>query len=327
MANTPPILKEDLGLGKQAEQVTQYRMLNRDGSFNTRKIGLSFSERLDLYNTFLEMQWRWFYATMLGAFVVMNAIFAFVLSFAPASIQGGTPEMPFLNAFFFSVQTFATIGYGVLSPNGVFANLMVVVISLSGIIFSALATGLIFARFSRPMAKILYSRDALMSPFKTGRAFMFRVTNMRRSQLLDVQVRLIFARMEGGIRRFHRLEVEYDKIMFMPQHWTIVHEITEKSPLWGVTDEAFKADDGEIIILLTAVDDAFSQMVHSRFSYDGQEIVWGAKFESMFIDAEDGRVTVDLRRLHDWQAVPLPDFSPSASTTHHDNIAAISALK
>ena len=302
---------EELGIGKQAEQETRFRMLNRDGTFNVRKTGLPFGARLDLYNALIMMTWLRFYALVLCSFIGLNVMFASVLwTLGPHTITHTEGANRYWEGFFFSVQTFATIGYGVLAPSSTGGNVMVVMISFTGTIYTALATGLLFARFSRPMARIMYSDKALISPFRDGRALMFRVTNMRKSQLIDVQARVILAQMVSNgnerVRRFFLLDIEVDKILFMPQHWTVVHIMDQNSPLYGVTMDDLKAHNSEILVLLSATDDGFSQTVHSRWSYEPDEIVCGGTFTSMFTEPINGRVTVDLRRLSDWQPAVLP---------------------
>jgi inward rectifier potassium channel len=304
-------LNEELGLGTKAEQETRSRLMNRDGYFNVQKTGLTFWNALDIYNSLMLMGWGRFYTIVVCSFLGINILFALGFTLlGRTSINGSqaTNWIAYLaDAFFLCVQTFATIGYGVLSPNGFLANTLAVMVAFCGIIMGALATGLLFARFSRPMAKIMFSNDAIISPYKEGQALMFRVANTRLSQLIDVNARIILAKMEGEglgrIRRFYQLNVEISKIMFMPQHWTVVHAINEESPFWNMTPEQFEVDECEVIVLIMAIDDSFSQTVHTRYSYYAKEVVWGAKFANMFTDSSDYKVTVDLRRLHSWEKV------------------------
>lgn len=302
-------LKEELGIGSKAEQEITSRLMNHEGYFNVHKTGLTFGNALDVYNALILMPAMKFYPFVIGSFVGVNFVFALgFLLLGRNSINGSKAlhSWEFLgDAFFMCVQTFATIGYGVLSPNGIAANVLSVAVAFFGIMMGALATGLIFARFSRPTAKIMFSDNALIAPFKEGKALMLRVSNLRKSQLIDVGVRILLAIMEGEgahkVRRFHRLNIEYDKIMFMPQHWTIVHEINEESPLWHLNESKFIEGQCEIIVLLTATDDVFSQAVHARNSYYQDEVVWNAKFKNMFTDPIDGKITIDLQRLSQWE--------------------------
>jgi inward rectifier potassium channel len=139
---------------------------------------------------------------------------------------------------------------------------------------------------------------------------MFRIANERNSQLIQVGVQLLFSRLEstpsGPIRRFHPMSLERDEVVFFPLTWTIVHPMDEKSPLYGMTEEQFRAADPEVLVLLTGIDETFSQTVHSRCSYKADEVVWGAKFSDVFGQSSDGKLSVDLHRVHSYDRVPLP---------------------
>jgi inward rectifier potassium channel len=211
----------------------------------------------------------------------------------------------FARAFFFSVQTFATIGYGQIGPDGFAANMVVTIEALAGLIYQALATGLLFARFSRPTASILFSRSAIIAPYRDGLSLQFRIANRRRNEIIELEAQVLFSAMQpdgrgGRVRRYARLPLERDRVTFFPLSWTIVHPIDDKSPFAGATPEDLVAREAEILILLTGVDETFEQTVHARSSYRAEDLVWNVRFASMFIDA-DGRkgVQVDISKLHD----------------------------
>jgi inward rectifier potassium channel len=212
----------------------------------------------------------------------------------------------FLESFFFSVQTLATIGYGGLSPSGLTANVLVTIQALVGGLGFALATGLVFARFSRPNAKVIFSERAVIAPYKDMKAFEFRIVNSRTNQLVEVQATVVLSRMEEHLgkrsRKFHELALERNSVKLFPLHWVVVHPIDDASPLRDVTPEQLAASDAEFIVLLSAVDETSSQSVHVRTSYKHNEVVWGAKFGDMFTPS-DGVIQVDLRKLHDIQVV------------------------
>jgi inward rectifier potassium channel len=175
--------------------------------------------------------------------------------------------------------------------------------SMVGLIGLALATGLIFARFSRPTAKIVFSRNAVIAPYRGRTGFMFRIANKRKNEIVDLEARVIFSRAErdGGrvVRRFYTLPLEREKVSFFALAWTIVHPIDEESPFWDLTHEGCVAADVEILILLTGMDETFSQTVHARSSYKPDEIVWNARFEDIFhYAAEQGPVSMDVSRIH-----------------------------
>jgi inward rectifier potassium channel len=303
--------EEDLGFGARVTEQSRLRLLNRDGSFNVERTGLSFFESLDLYHSLLTMSWSRFYAVTFATYIVINVLFAFGFMALGDGALGGIEETTFmgrfLEEFFFSVQTFTTVGYGHVFPDSRGANFLVVINAFVGSLGFALSTGLLFARFSRPTAKISFSRDALIAPYRDIRAFEFRIANQRRSQLIDVEARVLLVLNEtvDGVskRRFHNLALERDRVAFFPLSWTVVHPIDESSPLFGITEESMRTCDAEFTVLLTATDDVFSQMVHARTSYKGDEVVWGAKFTDPFVPSSDGVLRVDLRRLDEYQRV------------------------
>src|SRR5262249_3235644 len=149
-----------------------------------------------------------------------------------------------------------------------------------------LATGILFARFSRPTARILFSKQAVMAPFRDGQAWMFRITNARSNQLIELSATVMYAQFEESegqpIRRFYPLPLELSKVTFFSLSWTIVHPINEDSPLYGLTEADLRARDAEFLILLTGTDETFSQIVNARSSYKFDEVVWGAKFASIY---------------------------------------------
>jgi len=241
------------------------------------------------------------------AYMLVNLLFAggFLLC-GPVALSGSIavgfgPRL--LEAFFFSVQTLSTIGYGDLSPHGLAANLLVTLEAIVGLLTIALATGLVFARFSRPRARIVFSEQALIAPYRDITAFEFRVANERNSQLTNVNATVVLSRWETvngkRARRFHPLTLEREQVMFMPLHWVVVHPIDEESPLHGVTNERLLGSDAEFLILLIGLDETSSQTVHTRSSYKADEVLWGAKFVDMYRPPEDGLLSVDLSRLHD----------------------------
>jgi inward rectifier potassium channel len=213
-----------------------------------------------------------------------------------------------LRASFFSVQTFATIGYGQVSPVGLAANLTVTLESLIGLLGFALATGLLFARFSRPTAKIIFSRNAIIAPYHGINAFEFRITNARSNQIIEVEAKVLFSRFElvdgRSVRRFYPLPLERDKVAFLPLSWTIVHPIDEESPLRGLDADHMHDTNAEFLILLTGIDETFSQTVHTRSSYKAEEMVWDAKFSDIYRrPTADGELTADIRLLHSIERV------------------------
>ncbi|MBN2012280.1 hypothetical protein JW960_23325 [candidate division KSB1 bacterium] len=302
---------KDLGFGSKVTQQSHFRMLNHDGSFNVERVGLPLLRKLSFYHSILTMPWWKFHVTIIGTFFVLNCMFAIVfMLLGPHAIQGmevhSVPEQ-FVQDFFFSVQSFTTVGYGHLSPNGFWSSLVAAFDAFFGLLGFALATSLLFARFSRPTARIMYSNQALIAPYHDGEALMFRIANERDSQLLDVEAKVLYTQMEmvngRRIRRFYELKLERNKVAFLPLHWTIVHPINDESPIYGFSQDDMREAEAEILILLTAIDDIYSHTVHSRSSYRYNEMVWRAKFMDMFEPTESGHVKVDMRKLHKFEPV------------------------
>lgn len=296
----------DLGFGSVVAGESRHRLLNRDGSFNVSRDGLNFWESLSLYHSLLTMSWARFLSFMTIYYLLINALFAVAYllcgPYALTHTAEGVYTNSFQRAFFFSVHTFATIGYGNISPIGLAANVVVTFEALVGLLSVALVTGVIFARFSRPTAKILFSEHALVAPYRGITAFEFRLTNARSNQIIELRAKVLLARFEESdgkmIRRFYPLSLERERVTFFPLSWTIVHPIDEQSPLYGLNhDDLFKAN-AEILILLTGIDETFSQTVHTRSSYIAEEIVWNARFADIYNRTSDAEtLTIDVRRL------------------------------
>jgi inward rectifier potassium channel len=302
----------DLGFGVRVADASRLRLLNRDGTFNVVRRGLGPWTTLAPYNALLTMGWGRFLALVLLFYVGVNACFALGYvacgygGLVGPGIAGMSPMWSdFLRGFFFSVETFGTIGYGNIVPVGLATNILLTCESLVGLLSLALATGLVFARFSRPTAQILYSEHAVVAPYRDMTAFMFRCANQRSNQLIEVSVKLLYSRLEERengerIRTFTTLPLEFEKVTFFTLSWTVVHPIDEASPLRGQTPEDLAHKDAEFMILLTGTDETFAQIVHSRTSYKQDEIVWGAKFRPMFVESQRTGVTgMDLSRIHE----------------------------
>lgn len=305
----------DLGFGSIVSQESKRRLLNRDGSFNVVRDGLPWWASLSLYHALLRLTWPKFLGLLALAYVTVNTLFAgLYLLVGPGALHGPTPvplEGRFLQAFFFSVETFGTIGYGAVYPEGLPANAVMTVESFMGLTSLALATGIIFARFARPTARILFSRQAIIAPYRGGRAFEFRIMNLRSSQLVQLaaQVTLSWIELRDGqsVRNYYPLPLERSGVAFFPLTWTVVHPIDEASPLYSATPERLAEQRAEFVVLLTAFDETFSQTVHTRSSYSFEEVVWGARFANVF-NHDDPRevISVNASRLHAIERVPLP---------------------
>ena len=305
----------DLGFGAVVTRESRKRLLNRDGTFNVRREGLRFWESLSLYHYLLSITWSRFLTYVACTYVMANAFFAAIYvacgSSALTGFEGRTVAGRLMVAFFFSVQTLATIGFGNIAPANVAANLIVVVESLAGLLAFALIAGIVFARFSRPTVQIVFSRSAIIAPYRGITAFMFRIVNQRSNEIVELRTQVMLSRRRAdGVlssdREFTPLKLERPSVVFFPLSWTIVHPIDQDSPLWGKSPADLARSEAEFLILLNGFDETFSQNVHTRSSYKADEIVWGARFRSIFNPPrEDGTLSVDIRKVDEIERVPL----------------------
>ncbi len=252
------------------------------------------------------MKWRTFLSLLLAIYFVSNVVFGLAYAAFGDTALVDTSADPtqslFVRGFFFSVQTFATIGYGTIHPVGIIPNLLVTVESYYSLLVNALITGLVFARFARPTARLIYSDVAVVAPYRGMTGLMFRLVNGRNNQLIEVTAQVMFSRLvaENGrpVRRFDLLELERRKVSFFPLSWTVVHPITPDSPLSGLTHEDLMRADAEILILISAIDETFAQVVHTRTSYKPGQIRFGKKFVSIYREVPEGApISIDIRRL------------------------------
>jgi inward rectifier potassium channel len=291
----------DLGFGTVVTRRRGYRLINRDGSFNVRLNRGQWWGTVFSYHTLLSMSWRRLFALLAAGFLVTNGLFAAAyLACGPGALAGADGLGRIARAFFFSVHTLATIGYGSIVPASLAANFVVTLESLVGLLGLAVATGVVFARFSRPVADIRYSTHAVVAPYGGITAFEFRVVNGRRNQLVNLSAVVMMSRFEGEPpnrqRRFQPLPLERSTVAFFPMNWTVVHPIDEASPLWGWDAARLLDAEAEFAVLLTAVDETFSQTVHSRSSYTAEEVRFGHRFEMMFSE-DDQEFVLDLEKL------------------------------
>jgi inward rectifier potassium channel len=303
----PPV--DDLGLGVKAGP---RRGVNKDGSFNLRRVGSPRYRPYELYHQLITMPLPRFALVLLAGYFAANACFAalYLAVGMEHFTRTGGPGLAAraLDAFFFSAQTLTTVGYGHISPASPLASAVAAVESMTGLLGFALACGLLYGRFSRPHARILFSRRGVMAPYRGHSAFMFRIVNERSNQLIEVEasVSLSLRDPESGTRAFTALNLERRRINLFPSNWTIVHPVDGESPLAGLSEADLKAADGEFIVLIKAFDDTFAQTVYARSSYKADEIAWGARFTPMVAQPEAGMAVLDLRLLDSVEAASLP---------------------
>jgi len=286
------------------------RAINADGSFNVRRVGGSW-RAFHPWLVVVNMSWAGFSLLVACFYMGLNLLFGFAyFKMGADSVQGSaapTEAGRLLNCIFFSGHTLTTVGYGNLLPHGVLANFAATIEALVGLLGFALITGLLVARVARPSARIHYSKHALISPYQNGSALMFRIANERSNNLMELEAKVLLMQVTGinGLtpeRKFSNLTLERDTVLLFPLTWTVVHPIDESSPLFGKTPEDLARLQVEVMILVKGFDETFSQIVHSRFSYRADEIVWGAKFLPAFRVEPEGML-LELDKVSEFSRV------------------------
>ncbi|MGI8841376.1 MAG: ion channel [Caulobacteraceae bacterium] len=257
----------------------------------------------DAYHVLLTMPLWAFFAVMAGAFLTINAAFAGLYLLDPAGIKGEAPG-DFADAFFFSVQTLGTLGYGELAPKSLYANAVVTAEVFVGLFNLAIATGLLFARISRPTARIMFSRRAVVTPFEGVPTLMFRAANRRRNLVVEAEVSVNLLRdlvtAEGTtIRRFDELRTVRARTPLFFMTWQVMHPIDAASPLQGETAESLMEKQAEVVVVVKGLDETFASTIHARGSYTPDEIVWGGRLADIFTVDAHGRRAIDFGLFHD----------------------------
>ena len=276
------------------------RFVTKSGNANVKKTGIGFLESISWYHTMLNIpRWKFLIIIVLFYFLV-NLVFASIYYLVGVEhlngINATSALEKFGQAFFFSIQTFTTVGYGHISPSGFLTSFVAAVEALFGLLSFAIATGLFYGRFSKPKAHLLFSHNALIAPFGNGTALMLRVTPYKNTSFTDAEAKVTLGMIveENGklVNKFYTLDLEMAKVNSLTLSWTLVHPITENSPLYNLTKEDFANTDGEIIVFVKVFDDMYSTNVVKRTSYAFSEIVCGAKFVPMFSKSVDEAKTI-----------------------------------
>jgi inward rectifier potassium channel len=245
---------------------------------------------------------RWkFWVALFIIYIIINLIFAIIYYIVGiehlTGIHKGSAVNNFTEVFFFSAQTFTTFGYGRISPVGFVASVVATFEAFLGLLAFALASGLFFGRFAMPRSYLWFSDIALLSPYKDGKAFMFRTVSYKKNHLTDAEVKLtlgIRVKQDNGDvkNEFYPLKVEFEKVNALVLNWTIVHQINEESPLWGLTLEHLKEANAEVLVFLKAYDEVFANYIVARTSYAAVEFIDNAKFKPMFRPSSTGKATI-----------------------------------
>jgi len=290
---------KDPGLGSNHE--SESRMINEDGSYNIRRTGGMHTFR-DLYKYLTEISWTAFFLWSISTYLIINLIFAGMYIIGGIEdISGINPKSNhFLNAFFFSVQTFTTVGYGFLAPVGAVAGIISTFEAFIGLLYFALITGLLYGRFSKPSSKIAFARNAILTEFEGGKAVMFKMVNMRNSVLLKAGVKCTLAiDAEDGKRTYHTIDLELDYIQFFPLTWTVVHKVDQKSPFYGLKTTQIRERRAELIVMVEAFDETFAQNIIEKSSFAGNQWIEGVKFKRNFSLNTKGKIELRIDELNE----------------------------
>ncbi|TMI61554.1 MAG: Inward rectifier potassium channel Irk [Bacteroidetes bacterium] len=312
--NTRAKAVNDTGFGVNSND-SGGRFVNRDGHPNVAKRGIPILERYSWFHSMLALsRWKFLFLIML-AYIIINIFFGLVYTIIGVESLGGvvkgTAFHNFLESFFFSLQTYTTVGYGRISPIGYLTSFIAAFEAFLGLMTFALATGLMYARFSRPNAYLKFSSIAVIAPYKNGSALMFRFVPFKNNYLTDAEVKVSLAMKpeENGslTNRFFNLQLELSKINALALSWTIVHAIDETSPLYGMSADDIKNTFMEVMVFVKAFDEAYSNTVLARTSYTNSEIVFGAKFKIMYHpDSNSQKTILQIDELDDIERKELP---------------------
>ncbi|MCL8536261.1 ion channel [Chryseobacterium gallinarum] len=302
---------ENSGFGSNASG----RFINRDGLPNVQRRGVNVFNRLSWYHTMLNLSSFRFISYLVIAYILINLVFAMIYYLIGVQhltgIDKSDPLNEFIDVFFFSSQTFTTVGYGRIAPVGFVASLVATFEAFLGLLTFAIATGLFYGRFSRPRAYLRFSDIAVIAPFQDAAALMFRLAPYKNNALTDADVIVSVAIevIENDVPKsnFYRLETQLSKINTLALNWTVVHKIDENSPFYGFSEDDFKNTDIEIIVQVRAFDEVFSNTVVQRSSYVSGEIVYGARFVPMYYPNKENLATIlDLDKINEYQKEELP---------------------
>ena len=295
---------QDLGFGRSMSSSAS-RMLNTDGSFNIRRSGYKVNS---WYQTLIDLNWSKFLGVTFLFYALVNLLFgAIYYIFSPNDIVGITADSEFsrfMQCFFFSIQTYTTVGYGGMHPKGYFTSGLAGIEALTGLLTIAIITGLVYAKFSKPKAKILFSENILVAPFQDHMSLQVRTVNPKNNNLMGVEATITLTYLpkgqKTGNKTFRTVNLELNKIVLFPLNWTLVHIINDSSPISGFSFEDIVNQELEILVFLRGYDDTYNQQVHSMRSYLAKEIIWNAKFEPMF-EVKNGQMQLYLDKINDFK--------------------------
>ncbi|HJS00310.1 MAG TPA: ion channel [Flavobacterium sp.] len=312
--NLKAVLDSNTGFGTNASSYGG-RFVNKDGKANVEKRGMHFFHRISWYHTMIDMPAWKFMLVIVSFYVVINFVFASIYFGIGIEHLDGIPMTDsfwaqFGQAYFFSAQTFTTVGYGHISPVGFFTSLLAAVEALMGLLSFAIATGLFFGRFSKPTAFLKFSHNAVIAPYGKITGLMVRLSPFKNTNFTDAEAKMTLGMSieENGIKvnKFYSLNLELERINALTLSWTLVHPITEESPFYKFTKQDFEHITGEIFVYIKTFDDMFSNTVATRTSYTFEEVIYGARFVPMYQKSSDKTKTIlDLDKLNQYEAAEI----------------------
>ena len=275
----------------------------RAGATGVVKIGLETRFFDDIYHYMMEASWARLIVIIGAVYFTTNALFAVLYVLAGDSITGAE-KGSLTDAFFFSVQTLSTVGYGVMSPKGAVGSALVTVEAFVGLLGMAMASGLMFSKFARPTARVIFSSRIVVNTRNGKPCLVMRMANGRGNEIIEATLRVSILKPEittegEKMRRFHDLVLTRSQTPLFTLTWMAIHEINEASPLFGETEASLREMNVRFIVTLTGIDSTFAQTVHARTSYFAEEVVWGGRFVDVTSQHPDGRLQVDYTKFHD----------------------------
>jgi inward rectifier potassium channel len=284
------------------------RVSVHSGQVEFVKVNIGGWQWRDVYQWLLALRWSQFAAVVGALYIALNLLFATLYAVDPNSIAGTTGGRWFYDCFFFSVQTLATVGYGHMYPQTLYGHVVSMIEIMSGIFLLAVVTGIIFVRFSRPVARIAFSRSMVIGPLNGQPTLMVRVGNQHQHSIVDTEFRIMFMRdeplMEGGdFRYFYTLKLQFDKLILFPAALTLRHVIDKRSPLYGATLESLEASRSLFAVSVSGIDPIIAAPVQAQHDYSWRDVRFGERFVEIYTQSGRGQLTVDYGRLHETEAV------------------------
>ena len=276
----------------------------RSGQVEFVKVNTDAWRWRDFYRWLLSLRWAQFAAFVATVYIGLNLFFAALYSLGRDSIAGTTGGHWFFDCFFFSVQTLATVGYGHMYPQTLYGHIVTTIEIMSGVFLLAVMTGLIFVRFSRPIARVVFSRSIVIAPLNGRPTLMVRVGNENQHSMVEAEFRIMFSRdeplLEGGdFRHFYVLKLHFDRLTVFPAALTLRHTIDEKSPLFGATPELLEASRVLFFVSVVGIDPVIAAAVQTQKDYTWRDVRFGERFVEIYTEHGGGRLTVDYGRIHE----------------------------